>query len=283
VVGDTLEEPDECVNVLLSNPVNATFREGVAPVGVGMILNDDEPLTILPGLASATEGNAGTIELHVPLTLNQTSADTVTVDWVTFVNANGPPSCQADPATDYTATSGTVTFAPGDTDEAVTISVNGDTTVEPDECVIVSFRNATNARIGGFFGLGVGTITNDDVPPTILPGMASVIEGNTGTTALQVPVSLSKAWPDAITVNWVTFVNANGPPACQADPATDYAPASGTVTFLPGDTEESVTVTVNGDTTVEPDECVIVSFRNATNARVGGFFGLGVGTITSDD
>jgi hypothetical protein len=276
VNGDIDVEPDECILVSLTNPTNAT----IVGDGRGTITNDDVPLTIVPGASSVTEGDSGTTTLQVPVTLTRPSADTVTVDWVTFVNAGSPP-CQADPASDYTPTGGTVTFAPGDTAETVTLMVNGDTQVEPDECILVSFRNPTNARIGGFFGLGVGTITNDD-PVTVLPGVASVGEGNGGTTTLQVPVTLSRAWPLTVTVDWVTFVHTGSPP-CQADPATDYTPANGTVTFAPNQTAQTVPIAVNGDLQVEPDECILVSFRNPTNARIGGFFGLGVGTITNDD
>ena len=65
-------------------------------------------------------------------------------------------------ASDYVAGSGTVSFAPGETAKSVSISVHGDTLVEPDESVIVSFHDTTNATIGGFYGLGIGTIINDD-------------------------------------------------------------------------------------------------------------------------
>ena len=64
--------------------------------------------------------------------------------------------------TDDTPSSGAVTFAAGETAKTVPISVNGDTLVEPDEYIIVSFRNPTNAKIGGFWGLGIGGITDDD-------------------------------------------------------------------------------------------------------------------------
>ena len=55
-----------------------------------------------------------------------------------------------------------VTFAPGETSKTVTISVNGDTAVEPDEWIVVSFKKPANARIGGFWGLGFGVILNDE-------------------------------------------------------------------------------------------------------------------------
>ncbi len=259
---------------------DARFLFATDPFGITIYGRPSVPV-ILPGSSAVAEGDSGTTSLSVPVTLSKMSTATVSVDWVTFVNA-GPPECQADPATDYTPTGGTVTFAPGDVAELVTVSVNGDTLVERDECVIVSFRNPTNAAVGGFYGLGVGTVTNDDLPVLVRPGSGSVVEGDSGTVGLDVPVTLSKVSTATVSVDWVTFVNA-GPPECQADPATDYTPTGGTVTFAPGDVAELVTVSVNGDTLVERDECVIVSFRNPTNAALGGFYGLGVGTVTNDD
>ena len=73
------------------------------------------------------------------------------------------------------------------------------------------------------------------------------------------------------------------PGATRLDPGTDYTPASGTVTFAPGQTSKTVTIQVDGDTLVEPDEYVIVSFHDPTNAVMGGFYGLGFGLITNDD
>jgi hypothetical protein len=56
-----------------------------------------------------------------------------------------------------------VTFAPGQKSTTVSISVFGDTVAEPDENVVVSFHDPTGGgHIGGTWGLGKGTITNDD-------------------------------------------------------------------------------------------------------------------------
>jgi hypothetical protein len=230
---------------------------------------------------SVPEGDSGTTPLVLPVTLSYSSPQTATVQWNTLAPSE-TPGCTADPGTDYIAASGTVTFAPGVTAQSVTITVNGDTVVEPDECVLVHFHDATNAVVDGFYGIGVGTIVNDDQPLTVIPGTGSVAEGNSGTTALHVAVTLNQASTATVTVPWQTFTNP-GSPSCQADPANDYAPTSGTVTFAPGVTAQSVTITVNGDTVVEPDECVLVHFHDATNAVVGGFYGIGVGTIVNDD
>lgn len=83
----------------------------------------------------------------------------MTVEWTTLPIA-GPGF--AAPPDDYQAASGVVTFAPGETAKTVPIVVNADAVDEPDEYVVVSFRNPTNARMGGFWGLGFGVIIDDD-------------------------------------------------------------------------------------------------------------------------
>src|SRR5262249_33506902 len=67
---------------------------------------------------------------------------------------------------DYTATSGTLNFAAGETAKTITVKVNGDQTVESNETVNVTLSNPTGATIAT--GSAVGTITNDDgqTPPT---------------------------------------------------------------------------------------------------------------------
>ncbi len=223
---------------------------------------------LVPGSASVAEGDTGTTILNIPVTLSEASNVAVTVQWTTVNNTATAPS-------DYTAASGTLTFAPGQTAKTVPVVIKGDTTIEPDELVLVAFSNATNATIGGFYGLGVGTIRNDD-RPTVVPGTTLRAEGNSGTRTLDVPVTLSKASNVAVTVQWTTVNNTATAPS-------DYTAASGTLTFAPGQTAKTVPVVIKGDTTIEPDELVLVAFSNATNATIGGYYGLGVGTIQDDD
>ena len=99
---------------------------------------------------------------------------------VNFATANGTATAP----TDYTANSGTVTFAPGVTSQTVTVQVNGDTTVEPNETFNVNLSGATgNATITD--AQGVGTIVNDDLPaPTVTalsPTHGAAAGGNTVT------------------------------------------------------------------------------------------------------
>jgi hypothetical protein len=49
-------------------------------------------------------------------------------------------------------------------------------------------------------------------------------------------------------------------------PATDYVSTNGTLTFLPGQTSQTITVTVLGDALDELDETILVNLTAATNA-----------------
>src|SRR5262249_50330382 len=125
---------------------------------------------------------------------------------------------------DYTAASGVVTFAAGTTAKTVAVSVNGDTTFEPNETFFVNLTSPVNATLADAHGQA--TITNDDAAPLpwVSIGDATVAEGNSGTTSAVFTVSLSAASTQSVTVQ---FATANG----TATAGSDYVAASGTVTF----------------------------------------------------
>src|SRR5207245_425669 len=112
-------------------------------------------------------------------------------------------------------------------------------------------------------------------PPTIAINDVTVTEGNSGTTNAIFSVTLSAASSQTITV---TYATADGT-ATTAD--NDYVAANGTLTFNPGDTSKTITVTVNGDTKFEPDETFTVTLSGATNATIAK--AVGTGTIQNDD
>ena len=84
----------------------------------------------------------------------------------------------ASAGSDYQTNSGTVTFNPGDTSKPATITINGDTSLESNETFFVNLSNAINASI--LDPQGVGTILEDDSPPTLTINDVSQNEGNSG-------------------------------------------------------------------------------------------------------
>jgi hypothetical protein len=238
---------------------------------------------VTPGAGTVVEGNSGSVVVHIPVNLSAPSTVAVTADWVTIFGPGITPPAPATPGLDFEAASGTVTFAPGVTSATIDITVFGDVATEPDEQIIASFRNPTNATIGGYYGLGVGVITNDDIQPRVVPGAGTVVEGDSGSVVMHIPVTLSAPSTVAVTADWVTIFGPGITPPAPATPGLDFEAASGTVTFAPGVTSATIDITVFGDVVTENDEQIIASFRNPTNATIGGFYGLGVGIIHDDD
>ncbi len=262
VNGDTAVEPTETFFVNLSGATNATIADAQ---GVGTINNDDAAIpTLSINDVAVAEGNAGTTSATFTVSLSAASGQTVTVNYAT---ANGSATAGGD----YVAASGTLTFPAGSTTQSLPVTVNGDPTIEPNEAFLVNLTGATNATIAD--GLGVGTIVNDDSPALSVDNVA-VTEGDSGTASATFTVSLSAASGQTVTVNYAT---ANG----SATAGSDYVAASGTLTFPPGSTTQSLPVTVNGDTAIEPTETFLVNLSGATNATIAD--AQGVGTIDNDD
>jgi sugar lactone lactonase YvrE len=218
------------------------------------------------GDATVTEGNAGTVSASFQVSLAAPSAQTVKVDYAT---ANGTATAPGD----YTSTIGTVTLLPGETTKTVTVPVKGDTLPESNETFHVNLSNPSNATITA--GQGIGMIVNDDPPPTLAIADATVIEGKQGDQrSASFRVSLSGPSGQTVTVAYAT---ADG----TALAPWDYASASGIVTFAAGETAKTVTVTIRGDKTREPDETFFVNLLNATNAVISDRQALG--RILNDD
>ena len=271
IIGDTVKEPDETFYVKLSVPTDSsaagnsyiTIARGQ---GVGTIKNDDFPMLSVTNDVRLTEGNSGTQLATFTVSLSAAVPFPVTVKYAT---ADGTATA----GSDYTATSGTVTFAAGETSKSVSVPVIGDTVIESDETFTFNISAPTSATIDR--GQRVCTIVNDDFP-TLSINDVSLTEGNSGTRPATFTISLSQAVPFPVTVNYGT---ANG----TATAGSDYygTNGTGTIIFAGGQTSASISISVIGDTVVEPNETFYVNLSAPTNATIAR--GQGVGTIVNDD
>ncbi len=262
IVGDGDFESDETFNVELAAAANATINDGT---GVGTIQNDDGVPLISISDAAQAEGNAGNTPMTFTVTLSNPSDQTVTVGWTTVAGS-------ATSAVDFVPNSGTLTFVPGDVSETLDVQIAGDTTFESDETFDVTLNTPANATITD--GTGTGTIQNDDGQPTITINDVPQAEGNAGNTPMTFTVALSNASSQTITVDWSIL-------AGTAASGVDYVANSGTVTFVPGDISETLTVQIIGDTMFESDETFDVTLNTPANATITD--GTGTGTIQNDD
>ena len=124
------------------------------------------------------------------------------------------------------------------------------------------------------------TVTDDDGEPTLSIDSPSVTEGDSSTTTMTFKVTLSAASGKQVSVDYADAATGT------ATSATDYAAIStGTLNFAAGQTEKTVSVTINGDTVDEPNETIVLRLSSPSNAALsGGSETLdGTGTITDDD
>ncbi|HMC70715.1 MAG TPA: Calx-beta domain-containing protein, partial [Mycobacteriales bacterium] len=165
---------------------------------------------------------------------------------------------------------GTLTFPPETLDpQFIVIPVVGNLRHQPNHKVLVHLMNAVQAVLDGIDG--VGDIVDDDPVPTISISDVTVGEANSGTVNAVLTVSLSNDTDDVVTVNYSTVDGS-------ALANNDYVPASGTLTFQPGQTSQVITITVNAAAIGELTESFNVDLANVTGATMNK--ARGVVTIT---
>ena len=233
--------------------------------------------------ATVSEGAGGTNIVRIPFDLTHPHLEEVTVQWGTLDNP-GVEGIANSAEGDYVTASGSLTWEVGETRQWVEVEVLDDGLHELDELLLVGVFNPVNATVGAYFGLGLGTITDDDPMPTILPGGSGTVEGDTGSVVFDIPVTLSAPSGATVSVDWATY-----DVLAQPEPGIDYEPGTGTLTFPPGETAATVPITVYGDLVDEPGlvfdaEWGLVAYTDPENAEFGpGLFGAASLWIIIDD
>src|SRR5262249_30997913 len=151
-------------------------------------------VSISPANVMLAEGNVGTTPFVHTVSLSAASTQQITVVYAT---ANGTAAA----GSDYMATSGTLTFAPGVTSQLLTVFVIGDTAVEQDETFSINLSSPVNAALGA--SSSTDTISNDDLAVVSL-AQVSATEGSAATTPFVFTISLSQSSFLPVTVSYST-------------------------------------------------------------------------------
>jgi VCBS repeat-containing protein len=229
--------------------------------GIGTIVDDDPTPSLTINDVTVNEA-AGTASFTV--TLSAASGQTVTVGYNTS-------SGTATMGTDFTSTTGTLTFNPGVITQTITVPITNDTMQEPNETFFVNLVTPTNATISD--AQGVGTIIDNDSTPTISTvSAASQTEGGSIVHTVTLSNTSSSATTFAYSIGGGT-----------ATIGTDY---NGTPTFSNGVTLSSGILTVPAGVTsftvtVATIQDTIYELNETYNLTVGGV--VGIGTINNDD
>ena len=130
-------------------------RKNLGYVTVLASQNQVQEPTISISNATATENTDASMSFDV--TLDQPATQTVTVDWTTVDGT-------ATAGSDYTAGSGTLTFAQGESSKTITIAILDDSVNEGSETFLVNLSNVSGAVISD--SQGEGTINNTETVTT---------------------------------------------------------------------------------------------------------------------
>ncbi|MBD2601896.1 Calx-beta domain-containing protein, partial [Microcystis viridis] len=261
---DTTIEPNE--TVILTLAAGTGYTVGTTTPVTGTITNDDTSVTLAVSPASVTED--GTTNLVYTFTRTGVTTNPLTVNYT----LGGTATLN----TDYTrtGTTNTVTFAANSATATVTVDPTADTIVESNETVILTLASGTGYTVGTTTPV-TGTITNDDVTlPSITLAVSPASVTEDGTTNLVYTFTRTGVTTNPLTVNYsIGGTATNG---------TDYAALPSSIAFAAGLSTATVIVDPTADTTVEPNETVILTLASGTGYTVGTTTPV-TGTITNDD
>jgi hypothetical protein len=198
------------------------------------------------------------------VSLSAPSGQTIRLNYLT---ANGTALA----GVDYAATNGTLVFGPGQTKTNIVVSVLDNFPRRTAKTFDVQLTSPVNAALAD--GTGVGTIASEPWPEIRIADVR-VKEGSSGWADAGFKVSLSMASARTFSVDYATT---NG----TAVAGTDYRESRGTLTLLPGVTNATIAVPIQGNLLNEPDKAFRILLSNATNADIT--LGQATCTIENDD
>jgi hypothetical protein len=228
-------------------------------------------LVIAPGLsADDHSGSESNPTIDIPVELFGSVDHPVTVDYAT---SDGTALA----GKDYDATTGTLTFAPGQTTQSVSVSVRADRKTEANEAFTLTLSNVDGGAASG----PPVTVVKEDATATILDndpkvklGDVRVRERNKKMSNANFKIKLSHASPDVVTVR---FATANG----SARARSDYKPVKKTILFLPGQRKQTVLIAIKGDRRNESNERFIAKLSKVRGGLLGD--AKGIATILDND
>jgi hypothetical protein len=279
VLHDTLIEGSETVNLALSGAVGAPLVTG-RDTATLTIRDDDRGGVIQFSATTFTVvENAATGLATITVVRSGSTAAGATVGFTTSDDT-------ATAGADYTATSGTLTFAQGETRKTITLPITNDALAEGVETVTLTLSNPgpNSTTTLGVRSTAVLRIMDDELALTFAVPNSSVNENGGGAT---ITVGLTGVNTTTVTVPWTA---ASGTALAGSDFGTRGSAVlpTGTLTFSAGGSPTTVRtrtfrVPVLQDTIVEPTETVNLTLGAPVGAQIAPGRGAAVLSILEDD
>jgi Ca2+-binding RTX toxin-like protein len=212
-------------------------------------------VSIAAGTSASEAGGTGSFTL----TLSEPATDDLTVSYTVGGSATN--------GTDYTALTGTATFASGATTATINVVATNDAIIDPNESVTVTLTDGASYDVATTpADTATVTIADNDIAYAIVANTATVAEGNTGTRAITYTLTRTGRTDVASSVN----IGFGGSATNNSDytlariAGTGITNTGNTVNFASGATSATVTLNVVGDTVVESNETIQVSLTPNT-------------------
>ena len=251
---------------------NVSFR-----IQVRGTVDVDPNATTLPELSYLSHNLAvaeGAAQVTFTIELSQVSTDNVTVDYATS-------DTTAEAGDDYTETSGTLTFAAGETTKDVSIPILDDNVHETLERFHFTISNPTGATLPAFPQAQV-SISDDESPPTATIADVTVNEGAT-TMTLTLNLSHESSKP----TGYQTFTsNVGGTATRDIDYVNFLSGGEKNFTVPAGDTQATLDIDITDDEAAESSETITIDWEKIVitgNGEVTPAAIAFTGTITDND
>ena len=276
LVDDGMDEPDETIIIVwqksttdMVTPITFTFTGTIVPVPLPALSFDSNEVLVDEDAGSAT----------LTVELDPASTGTVTVDYATRDRVGS-----AKAGDDYTATSGTLTFAATETSKTITVPITDDDIYENSlEAFFVDLSNPTGATLPDP-PLAAVRIDSEDAVPTASMADVTVDEG-AGTMTLILRLS----HPSQRDIAYLTIYDEDieTGTATEGEDYDDFllGPPAGTarITVPGGSLSQTFDITIVDDGVDEPDETIVIEWiRNSTDDATPDFITF-TGTITDND
>jgi hypothetical protein len=220
------------------------------------------------GPASKYEGDSGATTFDFIVTRTGDISGTGSVHYTT-----GNIGAQASDFVGGILPSGTLTFAPGQASQTISIEVVGDTLLEGDEVFSVALDNASNMNMGSI-SAALATILNDDVSEYL----ASFAGGNPRVEGGTVTYTLTRGDVSKASVFTYEVAGHGASPANASDFVGGVLP-TGIVFFAAGEATKIISIATASDTVIEQDEGFSLTVRNSLGSWIAG----GGSWIVNDD
>ena len=256
LLGDTLNESNETIQVSLSNASTSEsgFETTISKNSASIAIADDDISTLsISTTINASEPNVNGL---FTVTLDKASDTDTVIDYL--ISGSGISG------DDYKPLSDSVTILGNQKEATINLEVIDDDILESLETVIVtldSVTNNNNINIDSINNTATIEISDDETQSSISISDVTVNEGDDGSTIATLTVQIENASNLPVSVDYTTADNT-------AIANQDYLSTTGTLTFQPGITSQTIDIHVCGDYLDEPNENFFVDFSNSVNATL---------------